>query len=132
MSSRSPPLVPSGHLPLSLKDSLSRVKGRGIGPDLGGEVGALQQQGPSDQHLDLRVARMPAQSMDSRSELFGVPFGADGEADHVEGFGPDQRFQGVQVFRGIGGDAPAGGTLMIRWTGDRGFEHTETLTLSVA
>ena len=26
----------------------------------------------------------------------------------------------------------AGGTLHIRWTGDRGFEHTETLTISVA
>ncbi|MEN9628170.1 MAG: hypothetical protein RJA10_1397 [Pseudomonadota bacterium] len=26
----------------------------------------------------------------------------------------------------------AGGTLQIRWTGDRGFAHTETLTLGVA
>ena len=26
----------------------------------------------------------------------------------------------------------AGGTLHFRWTGDRGFEHTETLTISVA
>ena len=26
---------------------------------------------------------------------------------------------------------PAGGTLQIRWTGDRGFDHTETLALVV-